>query len=215
VASDATKWPPPWQPVIFIHPGFGHAMSNSQDGHNTMDLGFWEYLVKDGRAVVYPVFNGVFERGGGPQNVGDYSWSTWPPRAKDIFRTIDYLQTRTDIRADRLGLLAASGGTDGAVVVCAVEPRIKAAVLVGGGLYGIPSTDREMMGLAHHISAPIQMVNGRSDSWGQDFLLAALATPADRKRFLRFDGDHSLAGFENDVIRLNLEWFDKYLGPVR
>jgi len=58
------------------------------------------------------------------------------------------------------------------------------------------------------------MVNGRSDAWGQDFLLAGLATPSDRKRFLQFDGDHSLAGYENEVIRENLAWFDKYLGKV-
>ena len=212
---DPQKWPPPWQPVIFIHPGFGRMQSSSQDGHNTMDLGFWEYLVRDGRAVVYPVFKDMFERGGGPQNPGDWPWSTWQERAKDVFRAIDYLETRKDLRSDRLGLLAASGGSDGGIVVCAVEPRIKAAVLVGGGLYGIPSVDREMMGFASHISMPLQMVNGRSDAWGQDFLLAALATPSDRRRFKQFDGDHSLAGYEKDVIRVNLEWFDKYLGKVR
>ena len=212
---DGHKYPPPWQPVIFIHPGFGSAVSSSQDGHNTMDTGFWDYLVKDGRAVVYPVFKGVFERGGGPQNSGDFTWSTWQQRAKDVFRTIDYLQTRGDIRADRLGLLAASGGADGGIVVSAADPRIKAAVLVGGGMYGDPSTDREMIGFASRIWVPLQMVSGRSDNWGQEVLLASLATPSSRKRFIQFDGDHSLAGFEKDVIRVNLEWFDRYLGPPR
>ena len=62
--------PPPWQPVIYVHPGFGRAVSSSQDGHNTLDLNFWDYVVKDGRVVVYPLFKGVFERGGGPDNVG-------------------------------------------------------------------------------------------------------------------------------------------------
>jgi hypothetical protein len=59
------------------------------------------------------------------------------------------------------------------------------------------------------------MVSGRSDNWGQEVLLAALATPSNRKRFIQFDGDHSLSGFERDVIRVNLEWFDRYLGPPR
>jgi hypothetical protein len=59
------------------------------------------------------------------------------------------------------------------------------------------------------------MVSGRSDMWGQEVLLRSFATPPDHKRFLQFDGDHSLAGFEKDVIRVNLEWFDKFLGPVR
>jgi len=72
-----------------------------------------------------------------------------------------------------------------------------------------------MMGFASHIAMPIQMVSGRSDQWGQEFLLRAFATPPGRKRFIQFDGDHSLAGFEQDVIRVNLEWFDTYLGKVR
>ena len=207
--------PPPWQPVIYVHPGFGQLMSSSQDGHNTMDLNFWDYVVKDGRAVVYPIFKGIFERGGRPDNEGDWSWSSWNQSAKDIFRTIDYLETRKDIRADRLGLLAISGGCDGGIVVCSVEQRIKAAVLLGGGLWGIPSSDREKMGLAKHITIPVQMVNGRSDNFGQEFLLGSFATPPDRKRFVQFDGDHALAGFAKDVIKVNLEWFDRFLGPVR
>ena len=100
-------------------------------------------------------------------------------------------------------------------MVCSVDKRIKAAVLLGGGLYGIPSIDREMMGLAKHIAMPVQMVNGRSDNWGQEFLLGSFATSPDRRRFVQFDSDHSLAGFAKDVIRVNLEWFDRFLGPVR
>ncbi len=130
---DAQKWPPPWQPVVFIHPGFGLVVSSSQDGHDTLDLPFWDYLVKDGRAVVYPIFKNVFERGGSPENAGNFAWSGWQQRAKDVFRTIDYLQTRRDMRNDRLGLLGASGGADGVIVVCGMDSRIKAAVLVGGG----------------------------------------------------------------------------------
>jgi serine/threonine protein kinase/dienelactone hydrolase len=211
--------PPPWQAVIYVHPGFGLMVSSSQDGHNTMDLNYWDYLVKDGRVVVYPIFKGIFERGGGPDNEGNWSWSSWGLVAKDIFRTIDYLETRKDIRADRLGLLAFSGGADGGIMASAVEQRLKAVVLQGGGLFGSldgdSSTDRERLGLARHISVPVQLVNGISDNWGQDVLLGSMATPPDRKRRIQFDGDHTLAGFEKDFMKVNLEWFDRYLGPVR
>jgi hypothetical protein len=46
-------------------------------------------------------------------------------------------------------------------------------------------------------------------------VFGALGLPTDRKRAVEFDGDHTLAGYEKDVIKVNLEWFDKYLGPVR
>ena len=207
--------PPPWQAVVYVHPGFGYSVSSSQDGRNTMDLSYWDYLVKDGRAVVYPIFKGVFERGGGPNNVVEPGMAGAISPAKDIFRTIDYLEIRKDIRADRIGLLALSGGGDRGILVCSVELRIKAAVLQGGGLYGDPSLDRDLVGLSHHISVPVQMVNGRSDNWGQEIMLGYFTTPPDRKRFMQFDGDHTLAGFENDVMKVNLEWFDRFLGPVR
>ena len=27
--------------------------------------------------------------------------------------------------------------------------------------------------------------------------------------------DHSLSGIQKDVVKANLEWFDRYLGPVK
>ena len=207
--------PPPWQPVIFIPAPIGSAVSSSEDGRNTQDSSYWNYLILDGRAVVFPIFKGAFERGGRPNPVYEPSMAGAISPAKDIFRAIDYLETRKDIRADRVGLLAVSGGVDRAIAVCAMEQRIKAAVLLGGGFWGVPSRDQDLVGFSQHIAMPVQMVNGRSDNWGQEFILGHFATPPDRKRFLQFNGDHTLAGFEKDVIKVNLEWFDRYLGPVR
>ena len=76
----------------------------------------------------------------------------------------------------------------------------------------------EMLGFAHHCSTPIQMVNGRFDGYGREpgSLVPRPGTPADQKATHPvFDGDHTLAGFEKDVMKVNLEWFDRFLGPVR
>jgi formylglycine-generating enzyme required for sulfatase activity/dienelactone hydrolase len=207
--------PPPYQAVIIAQAGYGFLVNSSEDGRNTQDLSYWDYLVKDGRAVVYPIFKGSYERGGGSNTVFDPSIAFWIPPAKDISRTIDYLETRTDIRADRIGYFGLSAAGDAGTMICAVEKRFKAAVFLGAGLGGDPSLNREIVGFAHYCSTPVQMVNGRSDGYGQQPVFDGLKTPPDQKRHVEFDGDHTLAGFEKDVMKVNLEWFDRFLGPVR
>jgi dienelactone hydrolase len=212
---DRQKFPPPWQAVVFWPSGSGYYFSSSQDGRNTLDISYWDYLVKGGRVVVYPIFKGTFERGGGQHFVREPGMAGDRSATKDVFRTLDYLETRKDIRSDGIGLLALSGGVNGALMACAMEQRIKAAVFIGGGFYGIPALDRDLAGFSRHISMPILMVNGRSDNFGQEIWLDLFLTRPDQKRLQSFDGDHTLAGFEKDVKRVNLDWFDKYLGKVR
>lgn len=207
--------PPPYQAVIFVQPGYGFFVSSSDDGRNTQDMSFWDYLVKDGRAVVYPIYKGIYERGGGQPLPGDATMAFWVTPVKDIIRTIDYLETRKDIRADRIGYFGTSAAGDAGTMVCAVEKRFKAAVFQGAGLAGLGPFEREELAFARHCTTPVQMVNGRFDGYGQQPVFDALAAPADRKRHIELDGDHTLAGFEKDVIRVNLEWFDRWLGPVR
>jgi hypothetical protein len=61
------------------------------------------------------------------------------------------------------------------------------------------------------------MINGRFDGFGEGDspLFRALGAPADRKRHVVLDTDHSLAGALKDIRRLNLDWLDRQLGPVR
>ena len=70
------------------------------------------------------------------------------------------------------------------------------------------------MNFAPRVTVPILMINGRDD-WmfplvtSQRPLFDLLGTPEQDKSHLLLDGQHT--------IRPNgaLEWFDKYLGPVR
>jgi dienelactone hydrolase len=207
--------PPPYQTVIFMQPGYGVFVNSSQDGRNTQDMSYWDYLVKDGRAVVYLIYKGIYERGGGGPISDSTSLVWWVKPAKDVFRTVDYLETRQEFRTDRLAYLGTSAAGDAGTMICAMEKRFKAAVFQGAGLAGVEPFDREEIGFAHRCTTAVQMINGAFDGYGQRPVFDALAASPDGKRHKTFPSDHSLAGFEKDVKRVNLEWFDKFLGPVR
>ena len=53
-------------------------------------------------------------------------WRVW-----DVVRTIDYISTRSDLDAGRVGCMGISGGGTTALFAAAIEPRIKAAMVSG------------------------------------------------------------------------------------
>jgi predicted peptidase len=53
-------------------------------------------------------------------------WRTW-----DVMRAIDYLETREEIDAKRIGCMGISGGGTVTLYAAAVEPRIRLAFLSG------------------------------------------------------------------------------------
>jgi serine/threonine protein kinase len=67
-----------------------------------LDVTSFEFIVRSGRALLYPVYQGTFERGvdndSGPSAMRDRQIQ-W---AKDFFRAVDYLDTRKEIDMQRL-----------------------------------------------------------------------------------------------------------------
>jgi len=212
--------PPPYQTVVFWPGAAPVVMASSENGRDLLYGRHFEYVIRDGRVVLYPVLKGTFERGGAGSNPGEIitrwfgSNDLLAMQAKDVSRSIDYLQSRPDIAGDRIGFLAFSWGAFMGPLPCAFENRIKAGILVGAGLQ-FPVTAN----WARRVTIPMQMDNGRFDYFTvEEFqapLFQALATPPEHKRHLLWDSDHSLFGFEKEVIKANLEWFDRYLGPVK
>ena len=86
--------------------------------------------------------------------------------AVDVRRGIDYLETRPDINAKRIGLAGVSLGAIIGTVTAGVEPRIKAATLIsGGGDWGL---------ILKTLSSRSAVVGGRDTSAFKKIDFAAL-----------------------------------------
>jgi dienelactone hydrolase len=157
--------PPPFQTVVFF-PGSSDIFSNIFDPK--LGISRIDFLVKNGRAVVYPIYKGTHERQ--DELKADLQEPTvfykdhvimW---RKDIGRTIDYLETRKDIRADKIGFLGWSWGGFIGGILPAVEKRIKAVVLNVGGMEmqkALPEADQ--INFLPRIKQPVLMLNGKHD----------------------------------------------------
>jgi hypothetical protein len=72
-------------------------------------------MLKSGRAVLFPVYKGTFERGGGPKPIyWPNTSSTYRDNvifwAKDLSRSVDYLESRPDINSNKLAYEGYSWG---------------------------------------------------------------------------------------------------------
>jgi dienelactone hydrolase len=139
--------------------------------------------------------------------------------SKDLGRTIDYLETRKDLRADTLAYFGLSWGSTQAPIMISMESRIKAAVLVAGGFdpsNTLPEADP--LNFASHVKAPVLMLNGRYDygyptETSQKPMFRLLGTPPRNKRHVVFEAGHIPPN--NLMMTEILEWLDRYQGLVR
>jgi len=169
-----------------------------------------------------PAYKGTYERGDDLKSDYPNTSSSWRDHviawSKDLGRSIDYLETRPDIDSKKLAYLGFSWGGAMGSVLPAVEPRLKACVLVVAGL-DLRRSRPEVDGLnfAPRVTAPVLMLNGRFDPFypaqtSQEPMFRLLGTPSQHKRRVVFDTGHNIP--TNELIRETLDWLDKYLGPV-
>ncbi len=211
---------PPYQAVVF----FPSARTNFIPSSDALgDLTFMDFVVKSGRAVIYPIYKNLYERRSaspilpGPTLVREITvdWS------KDLGRSIDYLETRPDIDVSRLGYLGVSQGSAYGVILAALEDRLKAVVLLDGGFFQQedPVAGMDQVDFAPRLTRPVLMINGRYDATfpvdsAQEPLFRLLGTPEADKRRVVFDTPHDVRLKRADLVREVLAWYDKYLGRV-
>jgi class 3 adenylate cyclase/dienelactone hydrolase len=211
---------PPYQCIVH-HPGTGAMQYNTSEGHINIDR--LEFIVKTGRAAIFPVFKGMYERNdyyGSNTRPGPYQYrDALYMRGKDLRRSIDYLETRDDIDMNKIAYFGISwGGLSGAPMM-AIEPRFKAGVLVLAGIWLNPNHLPETIGSSYlpRITIPVVMLNGKYDQTfpletSQKPFFELLGTPPEHKKMILYNEGHSLP--RNEMIKESLNWLDTYLGPV-
>jgi cephalosporin-C deacetylase-like acetyl esterase len=212
------KSSPPFQTVVYF-PGASAIVQESSD--NNPQLNYFDFVIKSGRAVLFPVYKGTYERADGYQwgrkdtsNFRDHMVA-W---VKDFSRSIDYLETRPDIDAGKLAYSGESLGAALGAIVPAVETRLKVLVLNCPGFYMqkiFPEADP--FNFAPRVTAPVLMLNGRYDfiyppDTSQVPMFQLLGTPKQDKRRLVYDTAHDIPRAE--LVKETLNWLDRYLGPV-
>jgi dienelactone hydrolase len=212
---------PPYQTVVFF-PGSNDIYKTSYD---ELRLGSVEFILRSGRALVYPIYKGTYERASNLRSdVQDTSnlyrdhVIAW---AQDIGRAIDYVETRDDIDADRLAYLGFSWGAALGPIMTAVEERFKVGVFfVAGLMMQDVQPMADPFNFLPRVTIPIFMFNGRYDSF---FPLETailpffenLGTPDADKKLTITDSNHFVAAYSNNqLISETLDWLDKYLGVV-
>jgi predicted esterase len=181
------------------------------------------FIVRNGRAFVLPVYKSTFERNDAFRtNQPDSSIAyrdhvvMW---AKDARRAIDYLSSRADFDSTHIGFFGVSWGGRIGPLIMAIEPRIRAGVLFVGGLaMGPARPEADPFKFLSHVTTPVLMLNGKYDQvfpveTAQRPMFQFLGTPADRKRYQVYEGGHFVP--RTALIAETLQWYDRYLGPVR
>ncbi len=210
---------PPYQ-VVLGFPG-ANALFERSSGSLTDRSALFSFFMRSGRAFLHPVYKSTFERADGTKTDIANGTAAWRDHmimwAKDVGRSVDYLESRPDIARDKIGFFGVSWGAEIAPLVLAVEPRLKLAVLYVGGLNRQPALpEADPVNYAPSVKVPILMLNGKFDFFyptatSQEPMFRLLGTPAEHKRYKLFESAHNVP--RNEMIREVLEWLEKYWGP--
>ena len=218
---------PPYQAVVYF-PGSGAVTARSTDHleeRNEFKYNL-SFIMKTGRAVLYPAYKGTHERRDGiPDSLHwdckeTHEFSEYQIMlVKDVRRSLDYLESRSDIDPTRTAFFGFSWGGGIANLVLAVEPRFGAAIINAGGMtsYCRPRPEVDKISFTPRIKTPVLMLHGRYDmviplETEAKPMYDLLGTPEADKVLKVYDTDHLIE--RRELIKETLNWLDKYLGPV-
>ena len=211
---------PPYQTVIYF-PG-SSALELASFDINSLER--VDYLVRIGRAVVYPVYKAMYDR----RQVARAPFANYTELlrenvvlwSKDFSRTIDYLESRPDIDRGKIAFYGYSLGGIWGPVLTSMDGRVKASIQVGGGFNDRPEPVPQLdpFNFAPRAKEPVLMIVGRHDGMRpleccQMPMYRALGAPAKDKHMVLVDSGHRMFPSE-PMIKATLDFLDRYLGPV-
>ncbi|MGH9482193.1 MAG: SUMF1/EgtB/PvdO family nonheme iron enzyme, partial [Terriglobales bacterium] len=210
---------PPYQAVVFFPSARVEIMT---DSHQLGDMQFVDYVIKSGRALIYPIYLGTYERPVNPifdvGAIGDLQMTI--QRSKEVRRAFDYLSSRPDIDTTKVAYLGVSMGSAYGLIFTSIEPRFRTAIFLDGGFFqGAAAKGRDLVDFAPRVKIPVLMVNGKYDftfppDSSQAPMFRLLGTdPADKKHVL-LDSPHDVSQQKAALSQAVLAWLDKYLGPI-
>jgi pimeloyl-ACP methyl ester carboxylesterase len=214
----------PLQPIVFA-PAANCCLLKRPNREALELLQDASYVVDGGRALIIPIWSGSYQRFQPPaanaQLRVDRERDLALAWRRDIRVVLDHLETRSEIDSQRAGFVGASIGAFGQGIVLALEPRLKAAVLISAGVWRYETTHplADIANYAPRITVPVLMINGRMDHLmpyveSQQALLHLLGTADSAKRHIAYEGAHYQYR-RTFVARAVTDWFDEHLGSPR
>jgi len=206
---------PPYQSVIY----FPHIGALIQDDTSAIELdSFYDYHIKSGRVLIWPVYYGTYGRGKffDPQNA--HEWIQCRTYSMiDMQLTCDYLYENGEFINDKIAYYGVSWGGYMAPFALAIEKRIKVGICCTFGVQSSESyPEYDQVNYLPRIKRPMLLMDGIYD---QDFTIDQqqafydlLGTPVEHKKWCKYKSTHWIP--RNDLINESLSWLNKYFGPV-
>ncbi|MBZ5583665.1 MAG: SUMF1/EgtB/PvdO family nonheme iron enzyme [Acidobacteriia bacterium] len=209
----------PLQTVVY-YPGARALSSPNLEAMSLDQARAHEFLIKSGRAMVFPAFWGMYERRTGlePLQHGRTAVTQW---VHDLGATLDYLAQRPEFDGGRIAYLGESTGARMGTILLPLEERIRVAVLLDGGVPYTPrAPEADELNFAPRVRIPTLMVNGRYDPlWPPDMaqepLFRLLGPPEKDKKWVLVDAGAGVLLRRGQVAQAVLDWLDRYLGPAK
>ena len=210
--------------TVVVWPGSGYLAVQSEDKEYWTSA--FDFLIRSGYVVVMPIFKGAYDRDDenysithaslldntSGTNYRDFQLK-W---LQDLSRTVDYLETRPDVDASRIGYAGHSWGGQTAPISLALDKRFKAAVLNVGGLWDIYDflPEADPLNFVTRVATPVLMLNGEFDivfplETAQLPMFELLGTSSEDKKHVVTSDAHLVS--REVLIRETLDWFEKYL----
>jgi dienelactone hydrolase len=138
---------------------------------------------------------------------------------KDLGRSLDYLQQRSDIDREKVAYFGVSRGAGMGIIYLAVDERFRAGVLVTGGLPRAPQPEVDPFNYISRVRVSVLMLVGEHDTLMplesvQEPMYRLLGTPEEDKKLIPYNvPGHNVPW--DDAEKETLSWLDKYFGKVR